>query len=121
MVSGARWSNALGAAIVLVSFALISFPSDPWAQSTATGAIAGAVTDSTGKVMAGVTITATSPALIEGTRVVVTNEHGEYKIESLRPGLYKVTFSSPGFASIEREGLELNTGITLPIDAQMNV
>ena len=56
--------------------------------------------------------TASSPALIEKTRSVVTDEQGRYQIIELRPGTYAVTFTLPGFAVFRRDGVELVTGFT---------
>ena len=59
--------------------------------------IAGTVRDDTGAVMPGVTVEASSPALIEKTRTAVTDGAGQYKIVNLSPGVYTVTFTLPGF------------------------
>src|ERR1700724_1259932 len=77
--------------------------------------VAGVVKDSTGAVLPGVTVEAASPALIEKTRAVVTDEHGEYKIVDLRPGAYTVTFSLPGFTTVKQEGIELPSRFTTTI------
>jgi hypothetical protein len=63
------------------------------ALSAAAGAqtIAGTVKDDTGAVMPGVTVEASSPALIEKTRSAVSDGSGQYKIVDLRPGTYSVT------------------------------
>jgi hypothetical protein len=47
-----------------------------WAQAALSGGIAGVVRDTTGAVLPGVTVEATSPALIETVRAVVTDNHG---------------------------------------------
>jgi hypothetical protein len=91
------------------------------AQSSTTGAIAGVVRDASGAVLPGVTVEAASPALIEKVRVVVTDGEGLYKIVDLRPGTYSVTFSLPGFSTFKREGLELSTGFTATVNADMKV
>ena len=78
-----------------------------WAQ-----AISGSVTDNTGGILPGVTVTAASPALIEQQRVAITDSSGLYTIVDLRPGAYTVTFSLPGFSTVIREGIELSTGFT---------
>ncbi len=91
------------------------------AQSVASGMIAGVAKDASGGVLPGVTVDAASPALIEKTRTVVTDGQGQYKIVDLRPGRYTVTFSLPGFASVRREGLELTTGFTATVNAEMNL
>ena len=83
--------------------------------------IAGLVSDTTGGVLPGVTVEASSPALIEGSRVVVTDGQGRYNVVDLRPGSYVVTFSLPGFTTIRREGIELTAGFTAPANIQMQV
>ena len=100
--------NAVWTALVILVFA----PGAAWAQGARDGAIAGAVTDATGGVLPGVTIEAASPALIEGSRVAVTDGQGLYRIVGLRPGAYSVTFTLPGFATVVREGIKLNVGFT---------
>src|SRR5438046_10749505 len=69
--------------------------------------IVGAIRDTSGGVLPGVTVEASSPALIEKTRSVVTSGTGQYAIEDLRPGTYSVTFSLNGFYTAKREGIEL--------------
>lgn len=83
--------------------------------------ISGTVTDNTGGVLPGVTVTATSPALIEGQRIAVSDSSGLYSIVDLRPGVYSVMFSLPGFSTIIREGIELTTGFTANVDSAMSV
>ena len=63
------------------------------AQSSSSGAIAGTVRDTTGAVLPGVTVEASSPALIEKSRSVTTDDQGVYKIVDLRPGVYTVMFT----------------------------
>src|ERR1700745_3678778 len=91
------------------------------ASAQGTSAIAGVVRDTTGAVLPGVTVEASSPALIEKTRSVVTDASGQYKLENLRPGTYTVTFSLAGFASIKREGLELSGAFVASVNADMKV
>src|ERR1700682_534746 len=93
-----------------------------WAQSSATsGSIAGVVKDTTGAVLPGVTVEAASPALIEKVRTVVTDDQGQYKIVELRPGTYTVTFTLTGFSTVRREGIELTSGFTAPVSAELRV
>src|SRR5207253_168429 len=91
------------------------------AQSATTGAIAGVARDTTGAVLPGVTVEASSPALIEKVRTVVTDGQGNYKIVDLRPGIYAVTFSLTGFGSFKREGIELTTGFTATVNGEMKI
>src|SRR6185503_6291769 len=78
---------------------LLSLPATARAQS----AFAGVVKDATGAVLPGVTVEAASPALIEQMRTATTDSNGAYKIENLRPGVYTLTFTLPGFSSVKRE------------------
>jgi hypothetical protein len=91
------------------------------AASFAQSAIAGVVTDTTGAVLPGVAVEATSPVLIEQARTVVSDANGRYRIEELRPGAYKVTFTLPGFSTFVREGITLESDFTAAINAQMRV
>ena len=59
-------------------------------------------------MLPGVTVEASSPALIEKVRSVVTDGTGQYRIEQLRGGVYTVTFTLPGFNTVRREGVELS-------------
>jgi len=60
------------------------------------GSIAGVARDSSGAVMAGVTVQAASPVMIEGSRTVSTGGDGRYALVDLPPGSYSVTFTMPG-------------------------
>src|SRR5258705_1721486 len=86
-----------------------------------TGNIAGVVRDTSGAVIPGVTVEASSPALIEKVRSVVTDSQGLYRIVDLRPGMYSVTFALPGFGSVKREGIALTTGFTASVNAELKV
>jgi len=97
---------------------IIIFTADAAAQ---TGSIAGLVRDATGAVLPGVTVEASSSALIERARTAISDDKGQYKIVDLRPGVYTVTFTLAGFNVIKREGIELTTGFTAPVNAEMKV
>jgi hypothetical protein len=77
--------------------------------------IAGSVKDTSGAVLPGVTVEASSPALIEKVRSAVSDGNGVYRIEDLRPGTYTVTYSSP--ASPRRgEGIVLTGSFTAAVE-----
>jgi hypothetical protein len=86
-----------------------------------TGTIAGVVRDTSGAVLPGVTVEASSPALIEKSRSVVSDGQGRYTIVDLRPGTYSVAFTLPGFATVRREGIELTSGFTANVSADLKV
>ena len=89
--------------------------------AAAQSAIAGDVTDATGAVLPGVTVEASSPALIEQTRSVVTDANGRYRIVDLRPGAYKVTFTLTGFSTLVRDGIMLESEFTATVNVQLRV
>src|SRR5215470_20220326 len=79
-------------------------PASAWAQV----ALAGVVTDNSGAVLPGVTVEAASPALIEKVRTATTDGNGRYRIESLQPGIYSVSFSLAGFSVVKHENLTVS-------------
>jgi carboxypeptidase family protein len=104
--------------ILLLSLALaLMLPATALAQ----GAFAGVVRDGSGGVLPGVTVEASSPALIEGTRTVVTDGTGQYRVIDLRPGVYTITFSLAGFSTVRREKLEVTGSGIVTVDAQLSV
>ena len=103
--------------VLIVITWMCLMPTAAWAQS----AIAGVVKDTTGAIMPGVTVEAASPALIEKVRSVITDGQGQYKIVDLRPGIYAITFTLPGFNTVKRDGVELPTNFTATINADLRV
>ncbi len=107
--------------VVTLSAMLACVAAIPAAAVAQTTGIAGTVRDTSGAVIPGVTVEASSPALIEKVRSVVTDEQGLYSIVDLRPGLYTVTFTLPGFATVRREGIELTGSFTATVNAELRV
>jgi hypothetical protein len=91
------------------------------AMASAQTGIAGVVKDTTGAVMPGVTVEASSPALIEKSRVAISDSAGQYKIVDLPPGTYAVTFSLAGFKSVKRADILLEGTFTAQINADLQV
>jgi hypothetical protein len=93
----------------------------PAAASAQSGqsAIAGLVKDSTGGVLPGVTVEASSSALIEKTRSAISDAAGLYRIVDLRPGTYRVTFTLPGFTTLIRDGIVLESNFVAPLNVDM--
>src|SRR5262252_4323482 len=105
------------AMLFVVALAWLALPATAHAQS----AFAGVVKDATGAVLPGVTVEASSPALIEKVRSVTTDANGAYKIENLRPGTYTLTFNLPGFSTVKKDGIELPSNFTSTINADLKV
>src|SRR4051794_36444410 len=100
--------RTLAHAILFVALAVVLLPSSASAQS----AITGLVKDSSGAVLPGVTVEASSPALIEKVRTVVSDTQGRYAIVDLRPGTYKVVFTLTGFMTYAQEAIDLPSNFT---------
>src|SRR5690242_21829810 len=79
---------------------------------------AGVVKDTSDAVLPGVVVEASSPALIERVRSVVTDASGQYRIVDLRPGTYTVTFALPGFSTVKREGIEVAGAFVATINVE---
>src|SRR5438477_6398209 len=103
--------------IRLVVSALVMVPSVVFAQASITGV----VKDTSSGVLPGVTVEASSPALIERTRSVVTDGTGQYRIVDLRPGTYDVTFTLAGFNTLKREGIELTGSFVASVNVELRV
>jgi hypothetical protein len=90
------------------------------ASAQVSGSINGTVVDNTGAVLPGVTITATSPALM-GTQTAVTNSEGTYRFPTLPPGNYRLAYELSGFATVIREPIVVQVGFTATVAVQMQV
>jgi len=99
----------------------LAAPADLYAQGAVQASITGLVRDGSGGILPGVTIEAASPALIEKVRTAVTDGTGRYRIISLPPGTYDVTFTLPGFRTGKREGLTLAGSFTATVDMELQV
>src|SRR5688572_21161233 len=88
--------------------------------ASSTGTIQGRVTDNSGAVLPGVSVTATSPSMI-GTQTQVTNENGSYRFPAVPPGVYTVTFELAGFSSVKREDVSISLGFTANLNVEMSV
>ena len=106
----------LRSALVL-SFVLLAAPA--FAQ-IGQGTLTGVITDPQGQVLPGVTVTATSTALI-GTRTTVTEVDGRYRFPALPSGFYKLKFDLAGFSTLERDNIQVVLGQTISVDTQMKI
>ena len=103
------------AKVALVA-AIVLLPALVQAQS-----IAGVVRDASGAVLPGVTVEATSPALIEKVRTTVTDDAGQFRLDNLVTGVYSVAYTLPGFATVKRDGVQMQTGVTVTLNAELRV
>lgn len=90
------------------------------AVSATTGAINGRVTDNTGAILPGVTVTLSSPAMM-GTRTVVTTTEGQYRFPAIPPGVYQLTYELAGFGTIRRDEIRVTLGFTATVNVELGV
>ena len=102
---------------VAVVAGILLLPGIVFAQAT----LAGVVRDASGAVLPGVTVEASSSALIDKTRSTVTDGTGQYRITDLPPGSYTVSFTLTGFTTVRREGLSISGSGVVPINADLRV
>ena len=105
---------------LLIWTLLIAFSPLNLAAQEFTGNIVGVVSDSTGAVIPGATLTLSSVA-IQGTRSTVSDSSGGYRFTLLPPGTYTVTYKLEGFATLIREGVLVGVGRTSTINVAMQV
>ena len=99
---------------LLLAAAILALPALGYAQEAV---LIGAVTDSTGGVLPGVTITALHEAT--GNRfVAVTDAQGVYRVPA-RVGVYQITAELQGFSTVARSSVQLLVGQTVTINLQM--
>ena len=101
----------------LALLAVLLLPSTVFAQATLTGT----VRDNSGGILPGVTVEASSPALIEKVRTAVTDDSGQYRIVDLRAGIYTLKFTLPGFSTVERTDINLAGSqiVTMSVDLKV--
>jgi hypothetical protein len=106
--------------LVVGLIALAAGPALAQAVGATTGAINGKVSDATGGVMPGVTVTISSPSM-QGVRTAVTNEEGSYRFPAIPPGEYKMTYELEGFSTVVREGIRVGLGFTATVNTELKV
>src|ERR1700674_4311627 len=111
-----RISASLSFAIVL--FVMMAM-SQVWAQTTTTGDISGVISDPTGAVISGVSVTLTN--VDTGSfQSAKTNAEGAYKFALLPPGNYLVSVKAVGFQSLNKR-VSVTLGGTTAANVQLSV
>ena len=86
-----------------------------------TGSITGTVTDASGAVLPGVTITLSGDRLIGGPQTQVSDENGAYRFDRLAPGAYSVKFELQGFRTVDRPDVRISAAFVATINGKMEV
>src|SRR6185295_16275227 len=118
-----RQSPASIVRLLLFAIGLLPFaaPVTAGQGAAAPASIVGQITDGTGAVLPGVTVTATSPALQVPSVTTVTDERGDYRLSPLPIGVYTVSYELAGFQMLRREGVRLTVGFAARVDQVMNL
>jgi len=111
-----RWTTGLLALLAALSFSVPAFAQGGGASST--GTIQGRVTDSQGAVLPGVTVTATSAALIQ-PQTTIASETGNYRFPAVPPGTYELTYELSGFNTLKRSGISITLGFTANVNVEL--
>ena len=104
---------------MLTALALVTAASPAWAQSQ-TGDIFGKVTDTSGAVLPGVTVTVSGPSLLQ-PQVATTSDTGSFQFPRLNVGVYVVKFELPGFKTVVKQGIEVTVGFNANVSTQLGV
>ena len=104
---------------VLLLTLSVLVPSLLYAQAQTTSTLTGTVTDSTGAVVPGATVSITSPSLIGGVHTEVTDGQGVYRFPSLQPGVYTLTAELQGFRTVTRDNIRVQLGSTVTMDVDL--
>ncbi|MGE0451464.1 MAG: carboxypeptidase regulatory-like domain-containing protein [Vicinamibacterales bacterium] len=106
---------------IVAVIALLHLPTGAAIAGQQDSSIIGQVSDESGGVLPGVTITAASPALQTGQQIAVTDERGQYRITPLPIGVYDVTYALQGFRSVKREGIRLTVGFNATVNVALGL
>ena len=85
-----------------------------------TGEITGRVSDDTGAILPGATVTLTSPVLIQ-PQTATSSETGSFRFPQIPIGTYTVKFELPGFKTVVREGIVVSIGFTAQVNQQLAI
>jgi hypothetical protein len=86
-----------------------------------TGSITGTVTDASGAVLPGATVSLSGEKLIGGVQTQTTDAIGNYRFDRLPPGDYRVRFELQGFKTVERADLRVSALFVATVNAKLDV
>jgi hypothetical protein len=86
-----------------------------------TGSITGNVTDSSGAVLPGVSVSLSGEKLIGGVQTQATDDAGNYRFDRLPPGSYQLKFELQGFGTVERSDIRVNAAFVATVNIRLEV
>ncbi len=108
-------------ALALCAVMIVAVSAVPAFSQGQTGTLTGRVSDASGALIPGVTVTISSPEMPAGDRVEFTNEQGAYRAAQLPNGFFRIVFELPGFQTIVQEQVQVGVGRTVTINADLQV
>ncbi len=90
-----------------------------WAQSTSTGTIAGTVTDPSGAVVNGATVTLTDTGT-KSARQATTNDAGRYIFVDVPPGAYDLSIAKQGFSTTKTQ-VTVTVGVATTLNLSLQI
>ena len=107
----------ISAMVAVLSLAV--FAAAAWAQAP-TGEIFGKVTDSSGAVLPGATVTVTGPSLLQPL-VATSSEDGSFQFPRVEVGTYNVKFELPGFKTVVKQDIRVTVGFSANVSTELAV
>ena len=86
-----------------------------------TGSITGTVSDASGAVLPGVTVTLTGQRLIGGAQTQVSDATGGYRFDRLPPGAYTLKFELQGFKTVTRDDIRISAAFVATVNPRLEV
>ncbi len=112
--------RSLKLALVLLLVIGVGSASPLWAQSASSGTVAGTITDPSGAVVAGATVSLTDTAT-NVSRAATTNATGRYYYGDVKPGTYTVTVAKAGFSTAQAEHQVVQVGLGLTVNLALQI
>jgi len=104
--------------IVMVAGLLAAAPAT---AQVSTGSITGVVSDTTGAVLPGATVTLAGERLIGGSQTAVTGAGGAYRFDRLPPGTYEIHFELAGFRTVQRQDIRISAAFTATVNVRLEL
>jgi len=101
-------------------FGVVLLTASLFGQIPTKGNIFGTVTDDEGGPLPGVAVEATSPSLL-GKAAVITDGSGRYRLLSLQPGVYSISYTLQGFKHVTRSEIVIQINQSITVDVQMGM
>jgi hypothetical protein len=115
-----RGSRNAPATIIAATLAMFACMRYPLQAQVGSATITGTVTDATGATVSGVKVTVVETET-NFSSPSETNSVGIFRVQSLQPGVYDVSFEAAGFKRFTEKGLSLKVGDVLPVNAVLQI